>query len=217
METNSLNIAYKKNDFIFLCDGNMEFNVLPKAKLLSPHARNKAHQTNNQNVNIILPNPQPREVEVSERSEKAEHEVEINPYQNLDPEDVKYGDVKSRDVNLDEPAEKLSKEDSISTINFLKLVLQSYMDNPIKYNGYVICTVPLLEQLIEVLTGCDDCEVEFADVENGCCGATVNHIIPITKIWVQTNGSRDIFKYKYSQYLQVFDEYHISLKFVYIE
>ena len=204
----------------------MEFNVLPKAKLLSPHARNKAHQTNNQNVNIIIPNPQPREVDASEKSEKAaelgrsgvpEHEIEVNPYQNLDPEDVKYGDVKSRDVNLDEPAEKLSKDDSISTINFLKLVLQSYMNNPIKYNGYVICTVPLLEQLIEVLTDCDDCEVEFDNIESGCCGAAVNHIIPISKVWVTVNGSRDIFKYKYSQYLQVFDEYHISLKFVYCE
>ena len=190
----------------------MEFNVLPKAKLLSPHARNKAHQTNNQTVNVILPsNPPP--AEVSEKSERS-GVPEINPYQNIEPEEVKHEPVKSRDVNLEQPTEQLSKEDTISTINFLKLVLESYMNNPIKYNGYVICSVPLLENLIEVLTGCDNCEVEFADADSGCCGAGVNHLIPITKIWVETNGSRDIFKYKFSQYLQTFDEYHISLKFV---
>ena len=195
----------------------MEFNVLPKAKLLSPHARNTAHQTNNQNVNIILPsNPPSRDV--SERSERSE-KSDINPYQGIEPStcEIKYGEPKTRDVNLEDPADKLSKEDSISTINFLKLVLQSYMNNPIKYNGYVICSVPVLEQLIEVLTGCDDCDVETEDVESGCCAATANHIIPITKIWVSGSGNRDIFKYKFSQYLQVFDEYHISLKFVYCE
>ena len=205
----------------------MEFNILPKAKLLSPHLRNKSNQNNSQTVNVILPNANH---EISERSEKSE----VNPYQNisrssatLEPEEIKYNDIKSRDgiatsgireVNLEQPAEQLTKEDSISTINFLKLVLQSYMNNPIKFNGYVICSVPTLENLIETLTGCEDCEVEFADNESGCCGGSIiNHIIPITKIWVQINGSREIFKYKFSQYLQVFDEYHISLKFVYVD
>ena len=193
----------------------MEFNVLPKAKLLSPRAHNKTNQTTTQTVNVILPNTNqaPHDNDISEKSE-------INPYQNisLEPEEVRYEPIaKTREVNTEEPADKISKEDSISTINFLKLVLQSYMNNPVKYNGYVICSVPLLENLIEVLTGCDNCEVEFVDADIGCCGAGVNHIIPITKIWVQSNGSRDVFKYKFSQYLQVFDEYHISLKFVYIE
>ena len=63
-----------------------------------------------------------------------------------------------------------------------------------------------MENLIEVLSGCDKCEVEFADADRGCCGSGINHIIPITKIWVQINDYRDIFKYKFSQYLQVFDE-----------
>ena len=189
----------------------MEFNILPKAKLLSPHLRNKSNQNNSQTVNVILPNANH---EISERSEKSE----VNPYQNIEPEEIKYNDIKSRDVNLEQPAEQLTKEDSISTINFLKLVLQSYMNNPIKFNGYVICSVPTLENLIETLTGCEDCEVEFTDNESGCCGGSIiNHIIPITKIWVQINGSREIFKYKFSQYLQVFDEYHISLKFVYCD
>ena len=122
----------------------MEFNILPKAKLLSPHLRNKSNQNNSQTVNVILPNANH---EVSERSEKSE----VNPYQNisrssatLEPEEIKYNDIKSRDgvatsgireVNLEQPAKQLTKEDSISTINFLKLVLQSYMNNPIKFNG----------------------------------------------------------------------------------
>ena len=39
----------------------MEFNVLPKAKILSPHTRNKSNQTNTQTVNVIFPNNQPKQ------------------------------------------------------------------------------------------------------------------------------------------------------------
>jgi len=42
-------------------------------------------------------------------------------------------------------------------------------------------------------------------------------IIPISKIWTVTNGSAEVFKYKYSQFIQVFEDYHISLKFIYVE
>ena len=103
----------------------MEFNILPKAKLLSPHLRNKSNQNNSQTVNVILPNANH---EISERSEKSE----VNPYQNisrssatLEPEEIKYNDIKSRDVNLEQPAEQLTKEDSISTINFFFMILSS--------------------------------------------------------------------------------------------
>ena len=163
----------------------MEFNVLPKAKILSPHKLNKSNQTNTQTVNVILPNQiKPDFSEISERSERTEKsEVKFVP--TVDNADVVENEnIHTREVNLEEPAEKLSKEDSISTINFLKLVLQSYMNNPIKYNGYVICSVPVLEHLIETLTGCDYCDIEFADGDAVCCGKVSNQILPITKIWV---------------------------------
>lgn len=215
----------------------MEFNVLPRAKILSPQSKHKSSQTTNQTVNVILPQttpqpksetqPQPQEPSNPTEPEKptypilepneGENEFEAaNPYKSLQPGEVSY---QTRDVNLEEPAEKLSKVDSIATINFLKLVVQAYMSNPIKYNGYVICSVPVLENLIETLTSCDNCDVETADVDAGCgCSASSKpHIVPITKIWVRNNDSNDIFKYKYSQFLQTFEAYNISLKFVLIE
>ena len=138
---------------------------------------------------------------------------ETNPYKNIDPGAVQYGE---RDVKLEEPAEKLTQEDSIATINFLKLILAAYMNNPIKYNGNVICSVPVLENLIETLTSCEDCSIEIADVDAGCCGTQTTHIVPITKIWVRNGETTEIFKYRYSQFLQTFEQYNISLKFAYM-
>ena len=128
----------------------MEFNVLPRAKILSPQSRHKSSQTTNQTVNVILPQttPQPKSENQTQPQQPTnpiepekptypihepndgENEFEAaNPYKSLQPGEVSY---QSRDVNLNEPAEKLSKEDSIATINFLKLVVQAYMSNPIK-------------------------------------------------------------------------------------
>ena len=194
----------------------MEFNVLPRAKILSPHAINKTNQTTNQTVNVIIPqseNQKPIE-NISENTPPPPLEPQ-NPYQNLDSGAVHYSE---RDVKLNENPEKLSQVDSIATINFLKLVLQSYMNNPIKYNGYVICSVPVLEHLIETITSCDDCDVDFTEIETTCCGnSSTTKIVPITKIWVTVNGNREIFKYKYSSLIPVFEEYNISLKFVYLQ
>ena len=183
----------------------MEFNVLPRAKILSPQAVHKTNQTTNQTVNVILPQAESKPNESTPPAD--------NPYQAIDSGTVQY---KDREVKLDEPAEKLTAEDSTSTINFLKLLLQSYMSNPIKFNGYVICSIPVLEHLIETLTSCDSCDIEVNDVDAGCCG-TSTRIIPINKIWVRNGETTEIFKYRYSQFLQVFEQYRISLKFVYVD
>ena len=188
----------------------MEFNILPKAKILSPHSRNKSNNTTTQTVNVILPNN--NKEEISEIIEKSEKSQIIN-----NENDSPIEEIKSRDVNLEDSPEKLSQKDTISTINFLKLLLESYINNPIKYNGYIICSVPVLENLIETLTNCDDCDIQIADIETKCCTISSKNIIPITKIWVKNNDSCELFKYKYSQYLQIFEEYHISLKFAYLE
>ena len=248
----------------------MEFNVLPRARILSPQIRQRTNQTTNQTVNVILPQ-QPKQinndVQSRDASIRAEHSCagsnrpvpppatptpqepitandentsyqprepqndydsceafrasQPNPYKNLQPGEVQYNSPNgcvSRDVNLNDPAEKLNKEDTIATINFLKLVLASYMNNPIKYNGYVICSVPVLENLIETLTSCDDCNIEIPDIDAGCCGtSTATHIVPINKIWVRNGETSEIFKYRYSQFLQTFEQYNISLKFVFVE
>lgn len=192
----------------------MEFNVLPRAKILSPQSIHKSNQTTNQTVNVILPQQQQQQPTEAQPIPPAPPVEESNPYQNLEPGAVQYAE---REVKLEEPAEKLTQEDSIATINFLKLVLAAYMSNPIKYNGYVICSVPVLENLIETLTSCEDCSIEIADIDAGCCGTqTTTHIVPITKIWVRNCDTTEIFKYRYSQFLQTFEQYNISLKFAFI-
>ena len=139
-------------------------------------------------------------------------------------------DIKTRDVNLTQSPNNMSDKDKNDTIEFLKLLLKSYINNPIKYNGYIICTVPLLERLLELLTGCDECTVMTADPEMSsalccasgpkvrCCGKEISmHIVPVSKIWAKNGNDTEVFKYKYSQYLQLFEEYNVSLKFVCIE
>ena len=83
-------------------------------------------------------------------------------------------EIKTRDVNLTQSPNNMSDKDKNDTIEFLKLLLKSYINNPIKYNGYIICAVPLLERLIELLTGCDECSVMTADPEMNCWGKEIS-------------------------------------------
>ena len=216
----------------------MEFNVLPRAKILSPQSIHKSSQTTNQTVNVILPQQQQQQPQQQQSTEPqpiypppppppVEEQVE-SPYKNIDADtgavqygttrDVKLGSIAAGNNSCEEHAQKLTAEDSIATINFLKLLLDSYMNNPIKYNGYVICSVPVLENMIETLTSCDDCSVDFAvDPDAGCCGSSKVKIVPVSKIWVRNAETSELFKYRYSQFIKVFEDYHISLKFVYVE
>ena len=211
--------------------------MFPKSKILSPNSNLATSQT----VNVVISDTCKTTSDNTNESRFAENGVRnktslssppsssnlltpTNPYSAIpNNETVVYqsptdADVKSRAVNLTETPANLSEKDKTDTIEFLKLLLKSYMNNPIKYNGYIICTVPLLEHLIELLTGCDNCEVITADSELNCCGKEISiHIVPVSKIWVKNGENTEVFKYKYSQYLQLFEEYNVSLKFVFIE
>ena len=211
--------------------------MFPKSKILSPNSNLATSQT----VNVVISDTCKTTSDNTNESRFAENGVRnktslssppsssnlltpTNPYSTIpNNETVVYqsptdADVKSRAVNLTETPANLSEKDKTDTIEFLKLLLKSYMNNPIKYNGYIICAVPLLEHLIELLTGCDNCEVITADPELNCCGKEIStHIVPVSKIWVKNGENTEVFKYKYSQYLQLFEEYNVSLKFVFIE
>ena len=200
--------------------------MFPKSKILSPNSNLATSQT----VNVVISDTckttsdNTNKTSLSSPPSSSNLLTPTNPYSAIpNNETVVYqsptdADVKSRAVNLTETPANLSEKDKTDTIEFLKLLLKSYMNNPIKYNGYIICTVPLLEHLIELLTGCDNCEVITADPELNCCGKEIStHIVPVTKIWVKNGENTEVFKYKYSQYLQLFEEYNVSLKFVFIE
>ena len=216
--------------------------MFPKSKILSPNSNLATSQT----VNVVISDACKTKTDVTTNEPKSESSVKQNPsippatsatsttspppsdnpyayVPPLPPESTSVNycppdDIKTRDVNLTQSPNNMSDKDKNDTIEFLKLLLKSYINNPIKYNGYIICTVPLLERLIELLTGCDECSVITADPEMNCCGKEIStHIVPVSKIWVKNGNDTEIFKYKYSQYLQLFEEYNVSLKFVYIE
>ena len=200
--------------------------MFPKSKILSPNSNLATSQT----VNVVISDTckttsdNTNKTSLSSPPSSSNLLTPTNPYSAIpNNESVVYqsptdADVKSRAVNLTETPANLSEKDKTDTIEFLKLLLKSYMNNPIKYNGYIICTVPLLEHLIELLTGGDNCEVITADPELNCCGKEIStHIVPVSKIWVKNGENTEVFKYKYSQYLQLFEEYNVSLKFVFIE
>ena len=142
--------------------------MFPKAKILSPNSNLGASQT----VNVVISdngcNQSSPNLLKNEGTECANH---LNPYENLSPDSgtVSYS---VREVNLDEEdVTKLNDKDKSDTLNFLKLVLNAYMNNPLKFNGYIICTVPVVEKMIETLTGCDDCSVITTDPEINCCAS----------------------------------------------
>ena len=217
--------------------------MFPKSKILSPNSNLATSQT----VNVVISDACKTKTDISTNEPKSERmdkcppearsaESSVNQNPSNPPSDNPYAyvpplppdstsvnycspdEIKTRDVNLTQSPNNMSDKDKTDTIEFLKLLLKSYINNPIKYNGYIICTVPLLERLIELLTGCDECSVMTADPEMNCCGKEIStHIVPVSKIWVKNGNDTEIFKYKYSQYLQLFEEYNVSLKLVYIE
>ena len=188
---------------------------------MSPDARTNTNQT----VNVVISDNSTKSREIApsttQPAESTEPtctaELPVNPYANIsDTGAVNY--VQTRDVKLEEPTLSLNNTDLKQTLDFTKLVLESYMNNPLKYNGYIIVTVPLLEHMIEILTGCDECEVVTSDPEMQCCGHELSTpFVAVVKIWVTVNGTKTIFKYTFSQYLQLFEQYNISLKLVNVQ
>lgn len=130
----------------------------------------------------------------------------------------------SRSPSSDNPYAKIEelggeaeKVESRSSEQFLNTLIEALYNNPLKINTYIICSVQTLEKLIESLTGCDKCEVIPGDIDEACGCSIKSSICPVSKIWVHNGNDSDVFKYKYSQYLQTFEKYRISLKLVNIE
>lgn len=178
----------------------MSFSVLPRAKFYS-----SKQNTNTQEQTTTTTNQQTVKVNIDNANS-----VSINDK----VDDV----VKQNDENINEVHELKQVDDPGKIIEFLKLLLEAHLSNPIKYNGLVICSAERLQELIKTLVGCDEVKIDIDDIDVSCCGKALNnHFVPIAKIWCRTNEISEVFKYKYSNYLEVFDIYKISLKFIYVE
>lgn len=175
----------------------MSFSVLPRAKFYS-----SKQNTNTQEQTTTTTNQQTVKVNIDNANS-----VSINDK----GDDV----VKQIDENVNE-SQELKNDDPTKIIEFLKLLLEAHLSNPIKYNGLVICSSERLQELIKTLVGCDEVIIETEDLDVSCC-VSKSKLIPVSKIWVRSGEVSEVFKYKYSNYLGIFDAYRISLKFVYCE
>ena len=97
--------------------------------------------------------------------------------------------------------------------NFLKAILRIYIGQKLYFNGkYIVCTLNELIELIQLITN-GEVDIEVEPLEVACCGTNTSYS-KVANIWVTKDGQRSIFKYSYSQFLSLFDEYKISLKIV---
>ena len=109
--------------------------------------------------------------------------------------------------------EYVPQSDIQSENNFLRAILKIYIGQKLYFSGkYIVCTLPELIELIQLITN-GEIDIEVEPFEVACCGKNSSYS-KIANIWVNKDGQRSIFKYSYSQFLSLFDEYRISLKVV---
>ena len=160
-----------------------------KGVSLNHDTSNNANPNVTTNINISNSTPIPSEVSVSTRDIKTISED---------------GTVSTFDL------------DQINEIEFLKCIIRLYMEQKITYEGKeIICTNEQLSNILSKLTGGTvEIETSEIDVDCGCFKGKNIPLRNIDKIWITTNEERTIFKYSYPQYLTLFDEYQISLKYL---
>lgn len=104
----------------------------------------------------------------------------------------------------------------VDEIEFLKSIIRIYMNQTFTFEGKrIVCTIDELSSLIKALTGGDvTIEASDLDIECGCCGTTSTQLKQVDKIWVERGDVRTVFRYSYPQFLYLFEQYNISLKFI---
>ena len=118
---------------------------------------------------------------------------------------------------IDNALDKVLPSDSVSNeVSFLKQIIKIYMNQPIYFEGKeIVCAPDELVKLLEALTGGQaELEASVIDVHCGCVSGKDIPVQELLKIWIIKDDARTIFKYSYPQYLTLFDEYNISLKYV---
>ena len=114
-------------------------------------------------------------------------------------------------------AEPLRGAGSVSNeVSFLKQIIKIYMNQPIYFEcKEIVCAPDELVKLLEALTGGQaELEASVIDVHCGCVSGKDIPVQELLKIWIIKDDARTVFKYSYPQYLTLFDEYNISLKYV---
>ncbi len=118
-------------------------------------------------------------------------------------------EVASRDVELMENLDDLEKQNQ-----FLEMLVEVYENNPLRYNGYLICKSNLLMNMIKLLTSCDKVDLIINEdvVCTGCCSQSKYTFV--SKILITKDGKSEDMKYKYNDVYSKFIKHGISLKIV---
>ena len=119
---------------------------------------------------------------------------------------VKYVD----DIAIVTPTEREIKEDNEK--NVYKLMLEAYINNPVKINDYVIMKGEDLCNLVKELTGVKDVEIQ-AEVDINCCGVPTKYNTITNIICVKEDDSRVDFEIEYNKDFRLLKDYRISTAF----
>ena len=100
--------------------------------------------------------------------------------------------------------------------DFLKSIIKIYMSEPFTYKGKsIICSADELIQLVQILTGGTvTLDVSELDIDCGCCSGQDLPIKTVNKIWVTKDEETTVFRYSYPHFLNLFEIYKISLKYI---
>lgn len=147
-----------------------------------------------------------------------------NPYEDLKTRDIELvssndgivrncvsspSNVENTDIEPNNDEEQKVIADSI---NFLKLIIKAYEDNPIFINKYVVCNENTLKKMIKLLTQCDLVEFDYLDPECTCFKDFKTRYI--NEIFIKKDGKKNNFKYSNVDDYNIIKSHKISLNIV---
>lgn len=94
----------------------------------------------------------------------------------------------------------------------LALILHINKSNPLIINSYIIASADDLKELIRILTGADNVEINADEFFTGCL--TQKKYRKIISIFVTINGVTDNFKYGYGSANKLLNDEKISTKYI---
>ena len=120
------------------------------------------------------------------------------------------------EVRVEQPVEQIEQPPIPNENEFLKKVLEIYMNQKFYFSGkFVVLTPDELLDLIQTLIPGKGVVIRTNDIEDiGCCSFKDAPIKKIDSIWIEDETAKQSFKYQYSNLVSLFDQYRISIKFV---
>ena len=120
------------------------------------------------------------------------------------------------EVRVEQPVEQVDSSPIPNEKEFLKKVLEIYMDQKFYWNGkFIVLTPDELLDLIQTLLPNKGIVITTNDLDDvGCCSFKDAPIKKVDAIWIEEETAKQSFKYQYSNLVALFDQYHISIKYV---